>query len=398
MKARVTCAMLLLAGAALLGLTGSPLRALTSDPSWDPRVNLSNVADSGQLNGSDRHLVYDHHGEASVILGYEYSDPVYFYHCIEGSGWSYVAGYGIEAVSPSLAIDRHERPWLGFVDGDVLWCNHYSGTAWQSANVATGIGSAACMALDAYGRPAFVYLREEHNPGVMYVCDTDGDNDWTDETPTLLSQGYDAYYNPKLVFDSLNRPCVAYSAVDASFNAQLHLLTRQWGTWGGRAVVSGDTLEGGYSVSLAVDPITGTPAVATTSGPGVVTYVHWAGDAFVAELPGAGFTPSLAFDPADGLPVIAYLAPGEDLGLMYYDGEGWNYVVVDGVGHVGYCPSLAFNPYGDDPFGIAYYDSEGDSLYFIEDPRAVPEPATLTLLLAGCGALALRRRRARRTS
>jgi hypothetical protein len=100
-----------------------------------------------------------------------------------------------------------------------------------------------------------------------------------------------------------------------------------------------------------------------------------------------GNFPSLAFDPVDGNPAIAYFNDNNDsLKLAWHDGSIWQTQMVDGFG-LGVVPSLAFNDFGSGFPSIAYYDGGAGgsgSLYYIEDPPGpVPEPTSVTLLMAG---------------
>jgi hypothetical protein len=101
----------------------------------------------------------------------------------------------------------------------------------------------------------------------------------------------------------------------------------------------------------------------------------------------------LAYD-HHGRPGVVYIdGNGEDVRFARrLPAVGWQTQTVDYAGDVGWCPSLAFNEYGTGWPGITYFDHAGN-LYYIEDPPAVPEPATLALLAAGAAVLIARRRR-----
>jgi hypothetical protein len=158
--------------------------------------------------------------------------------------------------------------------------------------------------------------------------------------------------------------------------------------------------------SLAVNPVTGHPAVAYSSA-AQIRYVEWDGkkwDCTNLYSPWGNPTlyPSLAFDPADGHPAIAFYEgttggmtldwEAQMLRFAWFNGETWQMQTVDYAGDVGLCPSLAFNEYGNGWPAIAYFDINGN-LWYIEDPPVVPEPATLALLAAGAASVLAGRRR-----
>ena len=151
-----------------------------------------------------------------------------------------------------------------------------------------------------------------------------------------------------------------------------------------------------YSLSMALDPDTGYPAIAYGESDGDLFYATWDGNFWQSEKVADGFQPSLVFDPSDGEPVIAYQREGGGLSLAYLDADDglWKDQVVDGTSGVGLWPSLAFNPYGDEPLGIAYLNSSG-TIHYMQDPPIVPEPATMGLVLIGCAAVMAFRRSAR---
>jgi hypothetical protein len=119
----------------------------------------------------------------------------------------------------------------------------------------------------------------------------------------------------------------------------------------------------------------------------------------VDATPITGFGNSLALDPKSDLPRIAYATgnPATDTNLKFawWDGEAWQFEIVDSPGIVGEFPSLVLGPYFGEPM-ISYYDrTNGDLKFAWPDGVTVPEPATLGALVIGVLAAWSRRPRAR---
>ena len=386
-----------------VAVPAAPALALDSDPVWSNREIAASNGDYTQHIGSDRYLAYDHYGTPGIVYQYTVNDFIFFRRRVEGTGWNTgMAFAGSPATSPTLVYDRHERPVIGYVNQGATSLNQagWDGTVWPVTSVHDDAQLHASLALDLYGRMAMAW-RGNTSENVRFIHDTDGDGDWAEETVLTVGAGWTSYSYPRLAFDGLNRPVVAY-CLDQGAVRSVAVHVQDNGAWYSKIVVSDYTSY--YNLSLAIDPASGYPALAYNNSSGDLSYAVWDNDTAVWQITalGKGAQPSLAFDPADGAPAIACTGdPGgnEFLELYYWDSDDltWREQAVDKEVDVGYAPSLAFNPYGDKPLGIAYF-SMGGTLYYIQDPPVVPEPATMALLLAGLGACALNRSRRRRQS
>ena len=384
----------------LVALAASPAVALDEDPTWGPRETVWEAGDHVLHLATDRFLAYDHHGVPGVACAVRISDYINLRRRVPNLGWSTMINSGVTSTPcPTHAYDRHERPAICHVDPDntTLVFSSWDGTQWDVDNILTNAGSCAAMAYDLYGRAAIAYTANSDS-SVRYICDTDGDNDWADETSCNVFSGFTTYGDVKLAFDPLNRPVVAYWASFGGGDSKTIFISAQEGSYWPLAEVDYvETSE--LRLSLAVDQASGYAGLAYANDRSELTYAYWDGDEWLSEKLGGGMHPSLAFDPADGAPVIACTGKVDGLNLYYWDSDDgkWAGDLVDGEAGFGFCPSLAFNPYGDDPFGIAYFDSSGN-VYYIQDPPVVPEPATLALLGAGLGTLLARHRRRNRVA
>jgi hypothetical protein len=288
-----------------------------------------------------------------------------------------------------LAFDRHERPVISAVSfsGNPVRSYTLNGLTWNAAVVDGLAGNFlySSVAIDSTGKPAIAYY---NNVGgqLRYVKDTDVDGDWSDETIMIVDGANIEGYYASLVFDSLDQPMIAHQ--DRS-NNDLRFSKLEPGIGWTTTTVDSAGLAG-YQGSLAIDPDTGYPAIAYfNDGTQDLRYAAWNGTSWVlttvASTGDVGRYPSLAFDPADGNPAISYydLTNG-DLRLAWFNGTIWQTQPVDTAGNVGQYTSLAFNDYGTGFPSIAYFDSTGTNLYFIEDPPAiVPEPWAAGLLIPG---------------
>jgi hypothetical protein len=369
----------------------APARAITTTPTWNPYETVTNtLANSNRMAGADRSLAYDHHGNPGIAFFDELNDDLRYARRVPGVGWQYAAIDTVGTVGwhPSLAYDRYERPAISYYDttnGNLKFAR-FNGTAWPTPETvdATGdVGQYTSLAFDLLGRPAIAYS-DDTNSSLKYVQDTDGDFSLTDEAPvTVVNASIEGYF-ASLVFDPLNRPMIAQ--FDAA-NEDLRFSVQEPGIgWVTTTVDS--TGSTAYYPSIAIDPDTGFPAIAYWDASSIdLRYAAWNGDTWILttvdSIGTVGAFPSLAFDPADGNPAIAYYNSGSnDLKLAWHNGTAWQTQTVESAGDVGIAPSLAFNDYGSGFPSIAYFDA-GTSLFFIEDPPAVPEPASLLLLAIG---------------
>jgi hypothetical protein len=368
----------------------------TTPPSWKPRETVtSTLANYGFMEGADRSLAYDHHGNPGIAFFDDVADDLRYARRVPGVGWvhSAVDTVGDVGFYPSLAYDRYERPAISYYDDtnfDLKYAR-LNGGAWllESLDTTGFVGKYTSLAFDLLGRPAIAYYDSE-NSSLKYVQDSDGDFSLVDEAPvTVVNQFFEGIW-PSLVFDPWNRPMIAHFD---DTNDHLRFSVQEPGIGWATATVD-STGAAGSAPSIAIDPDTGFPAIAYYDNTNfALRYAAWDGDAWnriTLDATGiVGLHPSLAFDPADGNPAIAYYdSTIGDLKLAWHDGSIWQIQPVDAVGNVGRTPSLAFNDFGTGFPSIAYFnDGFGGTgqLFFIEDPpgAAVPEPASVTLLAIG---------------
>ena len=244
--------------------------------------------------------------------------------------------------------------------------------------------------MDLLGRPAITYS-DLSNLSLKYIKDTDGDFTFTDETPVSVTTGFATGVLPSLAFDSLNRPMIGHS--DVASESILFSVEEPGLGWVTSTV---EAYPGSSaSVSLAIDPDTGYPALAYAGGSMGLRYAAWNGDAWdiAAVDPNVSLDTrvSMAIDPGDGNPVISYGDfDDNELRFAWYNGSAWQTQVVD-TGPDVFQSSVAFNDFGDGFASIAYVN-ETSQLYFIEDPPLLPEPTSASLLFLGSVALGVHRR------
>ena len=379
--------------AAMTGLvvSGAAL-GVDSDPTWKTPVQIGPAGAYGfsYHDAADRLLAYDHHGNPGIVLGNGSGGQPWHFWKIPGVGWAAVGpdAVGSDGAYPSLAYDRHERPIFSYIDvaDDRLKAAAWDGSAWQITTAATDAGQHSALAIDQYGHAAIAYRK---NTGSLnYVEDTDGDGRFDDETPGAVN--LNQFIHPSMTFDALNRPMIA---AGYTFNNSLTFFVRDKGTWASRTVeADGNT---GWHPSLALNPLTGDPAIAyTNTAQSELRYAWWDADTEAWQIEFVDATPSgycsLAFDPADGRPAISYRGVSGHLKFAWRDDAVWHDQIAVNFANARQS-SLAFNDYGTGWPAIAYVDTLGTA-WFVEDPPAVPEPATMALVLLG-GTILLRRRR-----
>ncbi len=366
--------------------------AIGPAPTWHPRQIVATGIDTTfGHDGADRILAYDHHGNPGiaynqVLLKYARNVP--------GAGWQSGTAEGtFGGVFPSLAYDRYERPVI-VSSNNVLTqirTTSFNGLTWNTVPFdVNGPYNYISLAFDTTGKMAAAY-RDMNALDLKYVKDTDGDGLLSDEAPVFVTSSDNQGWYATLAFDPLDRPMITHQD-RAGNDLKFSVLDAGVG-WITTAVDSVGLT--GYHCSLAVDPDNGYPAIAYFDDDvDNLRYASWNGTSWdlttIDSTGDVGRYPSLAFDPADGNPAISYhdLTNG-DLKLAWFNGTSWQTQPVDTVGTVGTYTSLAFNDYGTGFPAIAYVDS-ANTLYFIEDPPAVPEPAAILLALIAAIPMGLR--------
>lgn len=413
--------------AALASLTGSiSAWAIGPEkPGWRPPELVAPDALLAGHDGADRILAYDHYGCPAVVFSAENPPPgipilgpaVWYARRVPGYGWGVGKAIGTSGLtvsgSLSLVFDRHELPIVGCAYGETRISRLYAGNGWSWGESFDKPATQWCsVAVDLYGRAAmaFHYPSPGGHPSLLLAYDRDDNNAFGDFTGpyadlTIVKQNLNGRY-VSLAFDQSNRPMMAYQDADSQ---DLMFAVQDAGTaWLNMTVDSAGSQ--GWMPSLAVNPMTGYPAIAYAGDGGAnLRYAEWDGhDWQMTVLPNdrgnAIEGVSLAFDPADGNPAIAYRegdplgggpAPDWNFGLLAFTWrheDTWENQVIAWEGDTGLHPSVAFNDYGPGWAGIAYLDTLGN-VWYVEDPPAVPEPATLALLAAGVAAVAVGRGR-----
>jgi hypothetical protein len=417
MRRRIVVAWL----AALASLAGTlPAWAIGPEkPNWHaPEVVIDYLSHPDAHSGASRILAYDHYGRPGVAI----SGPSFgllYARRVPGYGWGIglpviTGGWPVGSLplSPSVAFDRHELPVVGCGSGGngTYIARLDADNVWHEQEVASEPSSYCSVAVDLYGRMAMAWYDETFSQMKFAYDRNDNGVFDTTELEAVRSGGQTCRY-VSLAFDPANRPMVALQNTTGGAE-DLMFAVRDAGTrWLEMTVDSAGSQ--GWMPSLAINPMTGFPAIAYAGDGGAnLRYAEWNGeDWLVSVLPNPrenGITGvSLAFDPEDGNPAIAYHEDEPLAGGRYLDWDAtllaftwrhedtWENQVVAWQGNTGLHPSLAFNDYGTGWAGIAYLDAEW-KVWYIEDPPAVPEPATLALLAGGAAALAVGRGRRNR--
>ena len=253
----------------------------------------------------------------------------------------------------------------------------------------------------------------------------------------------DSQGNSSLALDSADNPRISYYDGRGLDSGRRDLKYAAWtgSSWSIQTVDGAGSV--GYYNSLALDSA-GNPHI-SYSGTGGVRYAAWTGSAWDIQTIGGGSDPSLALDSADNPHISYHDVTNGDLKYASWTGSAWSIETVDSAGDVGSESSLALDADGNPH--ISYYEEiniwlEGNLKYAawdgsswtiqtvdtgavgadsslaldaqgvpyiaygdlsnlqarsiklaIGENAVVPEPATLSLLALGLGALFCRRKR-----
>ena len=388
------------------------VEAITVLPAWKtPELIFEQPGWSGRMTGQDRFLDYDHFGVPGVAVPVRPGGAGSAIWMKPPSGdWNIGIANGAFASHASIVFDRSERPIeasiatgapnLRVSRAEVLG---FSTEVVAPGNTATLYTSPA---VDPLGRLAVAYGDQFDQVQVVY--DLDGNDAFDDDggMPFVLSIGAQTS-RPSLAFDPQARPMVAYVN---GFTGSVEVDIFQPGVGFGSDATPDADLPAVDFVSLAVNPMTGLPAVAYNDRDNNrLKYAWFDGDDWNAEIvhtqpsgnDASDMSVSLAFDPADGLPAIAFTGDTSNnrnvLRFAWFDGNQWNVQTVDDRANIAVeAVSLAFNEdfgtgFGDGLAGIAYLN--GEQVHYVMDPPAiVPEPVSGLLVLVLIGAAATGRR------
>jgi len=386
--------------ACFLGVLAVPVGAITTTPSWKPVEVAYNLPDASATYGADRMLAYDHHGNPGIAHIDTINLSLDYARRVPGVGWHNVEVDPNGGNFPSLAFDRYERPAISYSQSSSsgLGFAHFDGTNWQVETADATDGSWTSLAFDILGHAAIAYT-SDFPFSMKYVRDTDGDFSFIDETPVTVASVDNEGAFSSLAFDPLNRPMIAHMAVDTN---ELRFSVEEPGIGWITTTVDTHTPSptyGAFIPSLAIDPDTNYPAIAYGGGSTGLRYAAWNGvnwDLTTVDSSGTdvGTFSSLAFDPADGHPAISYNSEQtpDELRFAWHDGSIWQTQTVDSGGDI-FQSSLAFNDFGNGFASIAYVGGSSFDLNFIEDPPAVPEPASALLMIFGLASTCLCRSR-----
>jgi hypothetical protein len=402
--------------AGCLVLASMPAEAITIPPNWKaPELIPTNPSNAfpmpiDRVDGQDRFLDFDHFGVAGLAVpklvgtdtgvGYWRRHPVIGW--TEQNADQAVSFGGLSATSAhaSLAFDRSERPVIAAVDlfstnqPLVAYNLQPNGIFFAREEVLPTfreLDAGTSVAVDPLGRTgiAFVLSNIPNIPFIRYTLDADGNGMFDDDffgDPLVLSAGPGT--RPSLDFDPIARPYIGF--IDENDHV---------GVAGGDVgltlgTTTPDPAVTSSFVSLAINPVTGYPAIAYNDIDGnALKYAEFDGFAWNAEVvdvqaaadperDASDMSVSLAFDPADGNPAIAYtrdeIGIPNTLAFAWNDGA-WNTQTVDiSAGVAGGAVSLAFNEalaggFGNGLPAIAYVSGNGE-YHYVEDPAITTLP------------------------
>lgn len=332
--------------------------------------------------------------------------------------WHLEAAYdeGDLSSPTSLALDTNDLPRVAFIKSGNLGISRFDGAIWTTEliPVAGNLSGEVSLALHpttglisvaAYnstsddllffedtgsgwlqttvdsqgdaGRYCSLAFLPDGSPAIAYYDNTEDDLEfatrtdgiWT--TTTVDASGNVGHYC-SLAVSPDGDPAIAYG--DGSFFVELNYATRIDGLWQISSDINRYQYDSLFDISLAFNPLTGHPAIASAERilAGKLVYVAWDGNGWkisdVERLGNNGKGCSLAFDAA-GQPAISHQDyQNDDLKYAVLEGEDWEIQVVDGDLSVGNGSSLKFTSSGRAV--ISYWDLTERSLYLA---RLAPE-------------------------
>jgi hypothetical protein len=312
------------------------------------------------------------------------------YACRQGGTWytQTVDSLGKVGLWSSLGLDSQGQPMISYsndTECDLKFAT-WNGTAWNTTTVDSIdlVGGRNSMSVDKDGLPHIAYYDGTHN-GIKYAH-WNGSS-WSVQTVfanfsvgSYLSIAVDSSGHPWVAYEDSQR--VAYSVLEGTTWNRSYLndpLSGQTGQWCSIQLDSSDCPHLSYQVG--------------TNKYGV-RYAKYDGSAWTFESVASGLykvnETDLALDP-QGNPYICYRAWTDgshgELCCAYWDGLGWQTDIIQ-PGKAWGSPSIAVDDLGH--VFIAYEDSVAQTA---KVAVGIPEPATLSLLATGLGAIWLKRRR-----
>ena len=328
------------------------------------------------------------------------------------------------------------RPVVAFVRANTengfnqsLHLAEFDGSQWSVSQVdgdlaTSGNGAYCSLAFTPSGDPAISYLEGTPNNNLRYARRTAGV--WSIET---VDSSPNVGWHTSLVMLPSGQPAIAYQQFSSRDVKYAFFDGAAWQSW--TAAATGSV---GSENSMAVDPISGTPAIfshqldfaseveerlefleiagvnalwnrqtvddnlldplqavgrqpslvyhpvtnhpTVSYGGSTLRFAQWNGASWQLETvaPDAGDT-SLAYDPNTQQPVIAYYdRVADDLVVTRLDGSAWNAEIIDSDGDVGGVVSLAFS--SDGLPHIAYHDTTNGALKYAT-MKTAPTPENL---------------------
>lgn len=332
------------------------------------------IVDAASLHSPDRRLAYDSDGNPAIVYDDSGSGQVKFAH-FNGSSWdleSVAAGRDVDLVFDPLSGE----PTISFTSDNSLMFGRFDGITWNIQEVTdrATLGDTS-LAYDGDGHPSISYRvnmttgrgRNKVTLFALMLARFDGSS-WS-------AAAVDAEVSPlhsSLAFDSDGNPTIAYNT---GTPGSLMFAQFDGDSWSTEIVDSNNIDNIRIWVSLAYDPVSGTPAIAyTVSGDGIrfPSLARWNGSAWEFEAADAGrayYADSLVHDSL-GVPYIGYHAYESSLmNVAHLDRAAWDIDAVEtGNGILGRS-SLAFDP--DANPTVSYFDDEHGLLKFA---RKLPAP------------------------